>query len=703
MGMWDRVQRCVSLLKNPGFAKQNRKPRKSTAHHYSEVLETRAMMAADVAAVSLHGVNTPADEFDLEYTITGGTSDAFTIDLYLDDGTGPTPLDSLAGSVTAGTHHAYLGDLAAVSGVIADYRVYAIFDFGPTPTDTNPTNDEVDLTGFYEYDNVSYFHGTNGYDDIGILGSVGDYTVGGNEINTDELRVWLHGEGDQFENYPLVNCTVWGGDGDDSLIFGTNQYGGDGNDYMQGTPDGVVGIIDGGDGNDSIEVSGPGDQVYGGEGDDDIEIEVTTGDPAIVDGGEGNDEIITAGGSLGEIINSAGDDTFRISWDSLYSGDVVVDADSGDPGDIDKLVVEDQFGSTGHSYTFDGELSRDSEFVDQSGFEQWEVIGGHGNDTFNIDAMASGTSLSVSGGLGSTGDDTYNVGSGDLDALEGSITIDPGSTDFEDKINIDDTSDTSDNFYVLTASELKRDAGWGSAPTTVVFSLVPGQAALEEIKLSTPTSPSSSTAPILSKKAKVEVESPNAANTEIHTGGGNDEINVKTLVDDYDATIYSDGASDTGEDTVRVYELGADSEVSITTYGGQDQIGLGGYFSPWGVVSALLGVITIDAGPSGSDDTLTLDDALSTVAESYAYNSTTSVLYRNSVAVLSLAGTGIERLLFQLSSHDDTVDMSNLPIHVTVYGNDGADDITGTAYADLLFGGAGNDTFDNDPADAIVS
>ena len=178
------------------------------------------------------------------------------------------------------------------------------------------------------------------------------------------------------------NDIIYGGGGDDTLIGGTGNdvlFGGDGNDIIvTGTSDGVTNtgnnIVDGGNGDDIIFTGSGNDIIFGGAGDDLI---VAADGNNIVDGGAGSDSISTGNGS-DVIFGGAGNDVIAAG-----DGDDVLDG--GDGADY----IEGD-GSTAGNETVVGNLFNvTSDDV---------LIGGSGNDTFNIGEEFEGLTI-IQGGV----------------------------------------------------------------------------------------------------------------------------------------------------------------------------------------------------------------------------------------------------------------------------------------------------------------
>ncbi|MEM7722527.1 MAG: Hint domain-containing protein [Pseudomonadota bacterium] len=197
--------------------------------------------------------------------------------------------------------------------------------------------------------------------------------------------------------------------GDDSLLGGEGAdtiEGGQGDDTIEGgIGDDVLtdvagsNSIDGGDGNDSVFVTGIGDNtVLGGDGDDTITVFVGGLATNTIDGGSGND-LINAGDSADTITGDIGNDTL----------DGGAGADSVDGGDGDDTLI----GFTGEDTIVGG--AGDDNIT--AGDDADIIDGGADNDTLDggggSDAQTGGDGFDVF--LVSDGDDTitdFNTGAG---------------------------------------------------------------------------------------------------------------------------------------------------------------------------------------------------------------------------------------------------------------------------------------------------
>jgi Ca2+-binding RTX toxin-like protein len=257
----------------------------------------------------------------------------------------------------------------------------------------------------------------------------------------------------------------WGGNnlfrgrgGDDTLIAGNGDdtlYGGSGNDSIDSGNAGADRVWGEG-GNDSLRGGGAGTEFFGGQGNDAI----FGNGAALLDGGEGNDtlqgtaptgimrggsgnDVLNAGNGSGQYFGGAGND-----WVSIRPRNLpVVDGGTGQ----DTLAVEPsqtsdfqgygtvilaEFDASGrYRFSHDGVLALQAtgfEVVQASGGNLGDTLrGGGGDDTLSGNRFASGpTDNDLLQGLGGSdllfgghGDDTLQGGSGN-DTLVGGAGTD---------------------------------------------------------------------------------------------------------------------------------------------------------------------------------------------------------------------------------------------------------------------------------------
>jgi Ca2+-binding RTX toxin-like protein len=246
-----------------------------------------------------------------------------------------------------------------------------------------------------------------------IYGRAGNNSLAGGDGN-DELSAEFGndtmdgGAGDDLVDGGEGADVMTGGAGRDSMLGGAGAdalNGGDGNDTLEGGSD--VNTLLGGGGNDSIVSDNNTDSVDGGAGIDTLVVlqgegNITLGAATehltfthgmVGSTGTGNAAAnsMTSGAAADSLMGAGGNDTYRVQ-----NGDMVDESVGG--GTADLVIVE-----TG-------------DFVLDDQVENITMLGtgnATGNDLNNILTSADGFFNSLIGGLGN---DTYNVQGGDNDA-----------------------------------------------------------------------------------------------------------------------------------------------------------------------------------------------------------------------------------------------------------------------------------------------
>jgi Ca2+-binding RTX toxin-like protein len=204
---------------------------------------------------------------------------------------------------------------------------------------------------------------------------------------------------DPFPGHVLVES--FGDDGDDRLQGGNSQYGGTGNDKLEGH-DGNQ-LLHGGAGDDDVQGLAGADQVYGDEGNDTVSGDThKAASPDLIDGGPGRDKIE----------QDWGDDDTALAL-TLGGG-----ADDGRPGESDDVRGVEQILTFAPGRFAGTEGSDRIEVVQVEGPS--ELAGGGGDDFLKTsdgaDRLDGGAGAdTVDGGFG---DDTI-VGGPGPDTLHG--------------------------------------------------------------------------------------------------------------------------------------------------------------------------------------------------------------------------------------------------------------------------------------------
>jgi RHS repeat-associated protein len=319
-----------------------------------------------------------------------------------------------------------------------------------------------------------------------IVGGVGNDTLNGQNGNNfivgragnDNINA---GSGNNSAFGGAGNDSLYGSDGDDLLDGGIDDdilRGDSGNDSLMGgsgndSIDGGLGndIIDGGDGADFIQAYTGNDGVFGGTGNDslygfdgddtldggidDDTLQGDNGNDSLM-GGSGNDFI---DGGIGNDFIDAGDGD-----DQVMTGGGIDIAEGGIGNDwlilylssqTDNLILDNLTGGINLA-----------NIVTATGFEQFTIAGGSGNDRFIQSSLLGGVAHRSSDNLyGSLGNDTLNAGLGLNDVIVGGegddlliLDYSTGDTGSGMTFNTDRYSEASGSASRLTTTGLVLDS-----------------------------------------------------------------------------------------------------------------------------------------------------------------------------------------------------------------------------------------------------
>ena len=278
---------------------------------------------------------------------------------------------------------------------------------------------------------------------ITIEAGDGDDTI----IGSDEFGELIDGgDGNDTINAGAGDDTIDGGDGNDSIIAGAGADRIDGDDGQD--------FIDGGSGNDTVDAGNGNDFVLGDDGDDSIDA----GDGAdMVDGGAGADFL---NGSSGVDVLDGGADN-----DIVFGGSENDIVNGGDGNDI----VNGQAGND----TVSGDAGDDTAY---GGGGRDSLLGGAGDDIIN--GQSGDDTLRGEDGqdrmYGGSGNDSLDGGSGD-DTLRGhsgnDTLVGSSGSDFVDGGSGDDRiSGGAPGIFVLNPANITEgDAGTAPIAFTIVL------------------------------------------------------------------------------------------------------------------------------------------------------------------------------------------------------------------------------------------
>lgn len=164
---------------------------------------------------------------------------------------------------------------------------------------------------------------------------------------------------------------------------------------------------------------------------------------------------ITSLGPVDLTINAyLGNDTiqFGTTRADLISGDVVVNGSLGE----DVIHVNATGTPGGHAYTLAGQSFDMSGALfgslNYTSIARLQLHAGASNDTIDVQSSVIGTEIGISAG---GGNDTIQVGAGDLDSIGGDVTVD-GEAGAADAVNVNDQNDLGNDVYSVTASMISK-------------------------------------------------------------------------------------------------------------------------------------------------------------------------------------------------------------------------------------------------------
>ncbi len=328
-------------------------------------------------------------------------------------------------------------------------------------------------------------------------------------------------------------------------------------------------------------------------------------------------------------------------------------------------------------------------------------------NTITVDALPAGlTSVQL---IGAAGDDTFNIGNGDLSGIQSVVAIDgksPSATSVPisgDTLNLlDQASNNNDpgtaTSYAVASQTIGRNGTTlisyqnietlnlvaGIGPDSVTVNSTP---ALLNLNVQGGPNGNSVTVSNTGTGSVTTFTGGNGGDTyDILNTGGSSTLTVTggTGGDSYTITNTGNGSTTTiaagsGANTFNIQGTAAGSNLMVTGNTGQDTFNFGN----GGQLSTIAGAIAIN-GVSGTTDTATFDDSANTNSSTYTITSTS----------------------FSFGPAATTISYSNIST-VTVTGTTkgGNFSVTGTPSFLTLNGGAGNDSFtvSNTSASASVT
>jgi len=519
-------------------------------------------------------------------------------------------------------------------------------------------------------------NGTNGADNVQIVGAGTNYTVSG-------LPVFVAVSGSEGANDQLV----------------VNALGGD--DFVSafGLPADTVQLtVDGGAGNDQIFGGDGNDQLIGGDGND------------FIDGSRGNDVAF-----LG-----AGDDTFR--WDPGDGSDTV----EGEAGH-DTIRFNGSNASENFAISANGgrvRLSRDvgNVTMDLNGIELINLSARGGADTITVNDL-TGTDLTQ------LNLDLAGAGSTNGDGQPDSVIV--NGTAGADRIVV---AGSASGITVSGLATAVHIAGNETGIDQLTVNALAGDDTIDASGL-----PADAIVLSLNGGAGADLLIGSPGNDLVNGGPGNDVARMGAGDDTFvwnpgDGSDVVEGES--GFDKMLFNGSNADEQIDVSANGRSVRF----FGDVGQVTMDLDGVEVIDLNAQGGADTITVNDLTGTdvtelnldlasppgsgtgdgQADSVIVNGTNGddavsvVGDASGVAVIGLsaqvnitgAETASDRLTINTLGGDDVLDASGLTdgaVPLTANGGDGDDDLMGGAGNDTLNGDAGNDKLNGGAGDDTLN
>ena len=215
------------------------------------------------------------------------------------------------------------------------------------------------------------------------------------------------------------------------------------------------------------------------------------------------------------INGGAGDDTFNIGGGNLdaLAGAVTVVGGGG----TNQVNVNDQSVAFGDTYTVTSSTVTRPFFggLTYSGIAGLTLNGQSSGNTYNIDSTS--TPVTINGGAG---DDTFNIGGGNLDALAGAVTVVGGGG--TNQVNVNDQSVAFGDTYTVTSSTVTRPFFGGLTYSGIAGLALNGQSSGNIYNI---TSSVAGTQVTINAGAGNDTINGGAGNDIINGGAGNDTIN----------------------------------------------------------------------------------------------------------------------------------------------------------------------------------
>ena len=403
------------------------------------------------------------------------------------------------------------------------------------------------------------------------------------------------------------------------------------------------------------------------------------GVPVTVNAGLGNDTINVGNGNL----------------DNL-PGAVTVNGQGG----IDTVNVNDQTASFSDTYTITSTTLSRIIFggLTYSGIEGLTLNAETGDNTININSTAFGVPVTVNAGLGN---DTINVGNGNLDNLPGAVTV--NGQGGVDKVNVNDDKASFSDTYTITSTTLSRIIFGGLTYSGIEGLTLNAETGNNTININSTAFGVPVTVNAGPGNDTINVGNGNLDNlpgaVTVNGQGGVDTVNVNddkaSFSDTYTITsttlsriifgglTYSgiEGLTlnaETGNNTININSTAFGVPVTVNAGPGNDTINVGN-----GNLDNLPGAVTVNG--QGGVDKVNVNDDKASFSDTYTITSTTL----SRIIFGGLSYSGIEGLTLNAETGNNTININSTAfgVPVTVNAGPGNDTINvGTGNLDNLPG-----------------
>ncbi|HVK14762.1 MAG TPA: hypothetical protein VM597_38850 [Gemmataceae bacterium] len=427
----------------------------------------------------------------------------------------------------------------------------------------------------------------------------------------------------------------------------------------------------------------------------------------------------TAAGAPVTVVGGGGNDTVVVGNGTLDAIASVVSV-AGGTG-TDRLEVNDSTKATDQTYTLSATavvreailaVPQAAVTVNYSGIGEVVLRAGTEDDSVTVAGNVTGRNTTVLGGSGS---DTVAVGTGDLDAVAGSIQVEGG--DGADALVVADGGETESRGYEITTAQVKRTGGPGGDATI-------GFAGVDSLTVTAGTAGDAIAVKATAAATPVTVNA-GTGNDTVTVGGNLDDLDgpltVVSGTDGADKLVVDDSAAPApgktytvnateagpagqtfgyytlgfravellgglGDDTITVPETAAGVPVTVGGGGGDDAITVG-----TGSLDAIVAPVDVTGD---ADDTVTVNDADDADPATYTFEAGKFTRTDATAAVVTITFDPVGALVLNASAAgaDIRVDDTTAPTTVNAGAGNDAVMISKTTEDLTVNGGAGLDT-----------